>query len=308
MMVAAVLVVLSVPIVGLQLLPDEPEPVSGTGDVTLTPGKRMLYVVDDHVASLSLLETGIAARGTPVVSELLCARVAASAGTGLCLRRASPVSWSATVLDRTLEATASYPLPGRPALAEVSPSGHLVAWTALEKGTSLGGSSSAVTSVVDTRSGRQVEDLETFTAHHGDRRLSGHQVWGVSFVDDRMFYATLAVDGKRYLARGDLSRRTLRTVLADGANPAVSPGGGAVAFVRAGKDRSGLALMNLRTGRVSDLGERRSVSDQPVWLDRRTIAYVVRDDAGTPTIWSTSLDPAQRSELLVSGAVSPSGL
>lgn len=309
MMIAAVLVVLIVPIVGLRLLPEDPEAVSATGDITLTPGKRMLYVVDGHVASLSLVETGIAARGTPVVSELLCARVAAAAGTGLCLRRTSPVAWSATVLDRHLEATATYPMPGKPALADVSPSGRTVAWTALEKGASLNGSSSAVTSIVDTASGRHIEDLESFVARQGDRRLSGHQVWGVTFVDDTDFYATVSVGGQHHLARGDLAKRTLRVVAPDATFAAVSPDRRSIAIVRSrGEERGRLALMNLRTGAIRDLGDSRTVSDQPVWLDPRTVAYVVRDDAGARTIWAASLEAGRRPELLVAGAESPSGL
>lgn len=309
MMIAAVLVVLTVPIVGLRLLPEDPEAVSATGDITLTPGKRMLYVVDGHVASMSLVETGIAARGAPVVSELLCARIAAAAGTGLCLRRTSPVAWSATVLDRHLEATATYPMPGKPALADVSPSGRTVAWTALEKGSSLNDSASAVTSIVDTTSGRHVEDLESFAARQGDRRLTGHQVWGVTFVDDTAFYATVSVGGKQYLARGDLAKRTLRVVASGIASPAVSPDRRSIAFVRAaGADRGRLALMNLRTGQVTGVADRRTVADQPVWLDPRTIAYVVRDDAGTRTIWAATLENDRLPELLVANAESPSGL
>ncbi|MDO7867618.1 hypothetical protein [Nocardioides jiangxiensis] len=313
LLMLALVAAIVLPVVGLRVLAkDSPEAVSRTGSVTLTPGHRLLYVVDGHVASLSLTGTAISLHGTPVVSDLLCARVYAAHGTGLCLRKINAVAWSATVLDRDLQATTTWPMAGEPALARVSPSGRMVAWTALTRGSSLSGSFSAVTSVVDTSTGTQVEDLAAYTVTKGKHgpRLHGTQVWGVTFVDDDRFYATVSHDGTRYLAVGSIHDRTLRTIAEDVTNPAVSPDGRRVAFVRPGVGERGrglLAVMNLRTHGTVEFGEQRGVVDQPIWIDARTIGYVVRDDAGRSSIWSTPLGGGTP-ELLVDDAQSPSPL
>lgn len=307
------LVVVLLPVIGIRVLgKDEPEAVSSTGDVTLTPGDRMVYVVEGHVASVSLADNGGSSHGTPVVSDLLCARVYAAHGTGLCLRKNTAVSWSATVLDRHLEATSTWPMAGEPVLARVSPSGRMVAWTALTRGTSLTGSFAAVTSVVDTAKGEEIKDLSAFTARVGPehRVTKGHQVWGLTFVDDDRFLVTLSADGRRYLARGRLSTRELTTIARDVTSPALSPDGKQVAFLRTGEQGRGarLAVMDLRTRKVRLLGDQAGVTDQPVWFDAATVGYVVRDAAGHPTIWSTGVGAGARPALVLDNAESPSPL
>jgi dipeptidyl aminopeptidase/acylaminoacyl peptidase len=308
----ALLVVVLLPVIGIRVLgKEEPEAVSATGDVTLTPGNRMVYVVEGHVAAVSLADTGAASHGTPVVSALLCARVYAAHGTGLCLRKNTAVSWSATVLDQHLAATSTWPMAGRPALARVSPSGRMVAWTALTEGTSLSGSFAAVTSVVDTAKGEEIKDLSAFSARVGPdhTKVKGYQVWGVTFIDDDSFLATIGVDGHRYLARGRLSTQEMSTIAQDVSNPALSPDGKRVAFVRAGATGRGarLAVMDLASRTVRDLDEDRRVTDQPVWFDARTVGYVVRDAGGQSSVWSTRVG-GSRPDLVLDDAESPSPL
>lgn len=312
LLLLGILVVVLLPVIGLRVFgKEEPEAVSATGDVTLTPGHRMVYVVQEHVASVSLADASGAAQGTPVVSELLCARVYAAHGTGLCLRKNTAVSWSATVLDQNLKATSTWPMAGEPALARVSPSGRMVAWTALTRGHALSGTFSAVTSVVDTVAGEETKDLSTFTARVGPdhTKVKDYQVWGVTFIDDDRFLATVAVGGKRYLARGRLSTTSLTTIAPDVTSPALSPDGKRIAFIRAGAGGHGgrLEVMDLATHAVRDLDDERGVTDQPVWFDAQTVGYVVRDAAGHPTIWSTRLG-ARRPELVLDNAESPSPL
>jgi hypothetical protein len=309
--VLALLAVVLLPVIGIRILgKEEPEAVSATGDVTLTAGNRLLYVVGGHVASVSLADTAASSQGDPVVSDLLCATVYAAHGTGVCLRKNTAVSWSATVVDRNLEATSTWPMAGPPALARVSPSGRMVAWTALTRGTTLSGDFSVVTSVVDTVKGDEVKDLSAFTARVGPKHkvTKGYQVWGLTFVDDDRFLATVDVGDKHYLARGELCTQTLTTIAPDVTNPALSPDGARVAFVRVDGGINRLALLDLRTRAVRNIGDQPGVSGQPVWFDDQTVGYVVRDDEGRPTIWSTGIYPGARPELVVDGAESPSPL
>ncbi len=310
MIAAAILLVLLLPVIGLKFLSsgEDAELVSATGDVTLTPGNRMLFVTSGHVASLALAPDGTSG-GSPVVANLLCDRFHAASGTGLCLRPTNAVAWSATVVDRNLEATATYPLTGTPVLARVSPSGNLAVWTTLTSGATLGGDFSAKTAVVDTRTTSQVDDLSTFTATFKGKPLTGFQVWGVSFVDDDRFFATVFADGKRRLAEGSMSARTLTAFGVDGTNPEVSPDGTRLAFIHdAGRGGRGhLAMMDIASRQVTDLGDQREVADQPAWLGAELIAYVVRAVDGTPSIWTTSPEATDRPDLLRDAAESPSG-
>jgi Tol biopolymer transport system component len=116
------------------------------------------------------------------------------------------------------------------------------------------------------------------------------------------------VGDKHYLARGELSTQTLTTIAPDVTNPALSPDGARVAFVRVDGGINRLALLDLRTRAVRNIGDQPGVSGQPVWFDDQTVGYVVRDDEGRPTIWSTGIYPGARPELVVDGAESPSPL
>jgi Tol biopolymer transport system component len=91
--------------------------------------------------------------------------------------------------------------------------------------------------------------------------------------------------------------------------PSLSPDGTRIAFKQAIDDNPvngwRLSALNLAAMAVTHLAERRSIDDQPAWLDDNTVSYTVRDSAGTPSVWSTPADGSGRPTMLVTGAESP---
>ncbi|MGW0389945.1 TolB family protein [Streptomyces sp. NPDC003042] len=244
-----------------------------------------------------------------------CLRFHAAAGTGVCLRRADGVvpRYEALVLDSALRPVRSFAVPGTPTRARVSPSGRLLAWTVFVSGDSYaGGSFSTRTAVYDTRSGELVPSLEEFAVLDGGRRRQApdHNFWGVTFAaDDNRFYATLATEGRTHLVEGDLRARELRVLRANTECPSLSPDGARIAFKKrvAGLPAEApwrLYVLDLRTGTETALAEQRSVDDQALWYDDRTLLYALPGDFGGD-LWSLPATGGGSPRLLLKSAVSP---
>lgn len=311
--VVAVVVVL-IPIFGFRLFGGTPEKIGTTGSVTLNSGHRLLFVTAERLAVMPLT-----ANTGATVSDLECTQVYAAAGTGLCLRKATAVAWAATVLDRRLTHLGSYPVEGTPSLARLSPSGRMAAWTSFVAGTSFAsGSATTQTTLLDTKSGTILYPVE-FKATVDGKSVKGNaskrQVWGVTFADDNRFYATLVVDGTRWLVAGDIGKHTLRSLAKDVALPSLSPDGKSIAFLRKNCGSDGgssgpwrLCVMRLDNLRVAAMADSRAIEDQPIWLDDRTLAYTVRSRDGSPSIWAVPADGSGRPSLLRDSAESPAPL
>ncbi|MEU9475190.1 TolB-like translocation protein [Streptomyces sp. NPDC048191] len=253
--------------------------------------------------------------GPRTASGVKCLRFHTAAGTGVCLQAVhGPVAdtYRALILDARLRTVQRYDVPGIPSRARVSPTGHLAAWTAFVGGDSYAGTDfSTRTAIVDVRRGELIPSLEAFrivrdghTYHASDANF-----WGVTFAaDDRTFYATLATRGHTYLVRGDLRARTVTAVHTDVECPSLSPDGTRIAYKKrvAGLPKDApwhLYVLDLRTMRETPLAESRSVDDQVVWRDTRTLVYALPGDYGAD-LYTVPADGSGTPRRIASAAVS----
>jgi hypothetical protein len=213
--------------------------------------------------------------------EMSCARVYFAGGRGLCLATAeSGIAYEATIVDSSLRPLERLDLAGLPSRARVSSDGRYGAMTVFVSGHAYlsSGGFSTVTTIVDLRSGRQLGNLESFEVTRDGKPFEAvdFNFWGVTFAgDSNRFYATLRSGDRYHLVEGNLSERTLR-VLRDGVEcPSLSPDGTRIAFKsRIGdENRWRLEVLDLATLSAHPVAERRSIDDQPEWLDERTLVY-----------------------------------
>ncbi|MFJ3419091.1 TolB family protein [Streptomyces sp. NPDC086082] len=254
--------------------------------------------------------------GPRTASGLKCLRFYAASGTGVCLQAVHGTvtdTYRALILDAHLKETARYDVPGIPSRARVSPTGHFAAWTAFVGGDSYAGTNfSTRAAIVDTRTGTLIPTLESFWIVKDGHVYHAADVnfWGVTFAaDDRTFYATLATKGSTYLVKGDLRSRTVTTLHTNVECPSLSPDGTRIAYKKRVKGLPKdapwhLYVLDLRTMRETPLAESRSVDDQAVWRDNRTIVYALPGDYGAD-LYSVPADGTGRARLLSGAAVSP---
>ncbi|MFK4067845.1 hypothetical protein [Streptomyces sp. NPDC029674] len=262
------------------------------------------------------LTPGKAARTTGGPS---CERFYAAAGTGLCLQRRSgiPPKSYAVVLDGRLREKRRIALTGIPNRARVSASGRMLSWTMFATGDSYAGSSfSTRTSILDTRTGYLIKNMEEIPLILDGRRYHSPDVnyWGVTFTkDDNVFYATVSTKGRTYLVRGDMKKWAATALRSNVECPSLSPDDTRIAFkkrVRKGtKDPWRLYVLDLRTMRERPLAERRNVDDQAAWLDDDTLAYALPgEDGRRQDIWSTPANGSGKPVLRVRGGSSPAAV
>ncbi len=253
--------------------------------------------------------------GPRTASEVHCLRFYAAAGTGVCLQEAPGVvqdTYQAVVLDAELHEQRHYPLTGIPTRARVSPSGHMVAWTMFLSGDSYaGGTFSTRTSILDTRTWTLQNTLEDYRVVKDGNTYRSADVnfWGVTFADDDHFYATLATGGKTYLVHGDIAARTVTTVRENVECPSLSPDGTRLAFKKRVPGLPAdapwrLYVLDLPSMRETPLAEQRSVDDQAVWLDDRTLAYAMPGDYGSD-MWTIPADGTGTPLRLMTAALAP---
>lgn len=256
--------------------------------------------------------------GPRTASGVKCLRFYAAGGTGICLqavRGALTDGYRAVVLDARLRTTRTVALPGIPTRARVSPSGRMVAWTVFVGGDSYAGTAfSTRTAILDTRTGNLQSSLESYAVTRDGRRVRASDVnfWGVTFADDRHFYATLATGGHTYLIRGDVTTKTAVTVVTNVECPSLSPDGTRIAFKKRVPGRSAdapwqLYVLDLATLREHPVAETRSVDDQVVWSDDRTLVYSLPGDYGSD-LSTVPADGTGAPRLLTASALAPAWL
>ncbi len=297
-------------------------PALAAGTVTLARPDALAFLNSGQGPHRGTLATvpADAPDAARTASELSCQRFHAAAGTGVCLRStpgALAQDNKAVIVDAELRTVRSFPLAGTPSRARVSPGGRFAAWTVFVSGESYGAAFfSTRTAILDTRTWKLDANLEEYAISMDGRDYRAQDVnfWGVTFAkDDDTFYATLSTAGQTHLVKGSVSRRSVTTLAQNVECPSLSPDGTRIAYkkrVRAGASLWREHVMDLGTLRDHALAEKRSVDDQALWLDDRTLAYGLPADgaADSTDLWAVPADGTGAPRLLAPGASSPARL
>ncbi|WP_436519546.1 hypothetical protein [Actinoplanes sp. HUAS TT8] len=289
-------------------------PAAAATAVDASPGPRVLFrsTAASGYGRVATVAEG-AESGPRTLSALDCVRVYAAAGRGICLRPDGPLAtYQLAVLDASLAVQETYPVVGVPNRARVSPSGNVLAWTVFVTGDSYnGGKFSTRAGMIDFATGETVDSLELFTVI-GAAKAVDINFWGVTFLDDQHFYATMSTAGKRYLVAGDVAAQTVRTLAENVECPSLSPDRTRIAFKEAigGNPAKGwrLSVLDLASMRRTPLAETRSVDDQAAWYGNDTIMYGLRRGTRESDVWAVPADGSGSARLLIPDAESPAAL
>jgi hypothetical protein len=245
--------------------------------------------------------------------DLACERVYYAAGHGICMGVApSGVDYTASVFDSKFDSVHSMRLTGLPSRARVSADGRYGAMTVFVAGDAYLESSAAFstrTYVLDMKSGETVAQLEQFEVERDGEPFDSvdFNFWGITFdpADSDRFYATLASGDHHYLVEGSISSRRMRVLRDEVECPSLSPDGKRIAYKSRidGSNRWRLHVLDVATLADHPVAEKRSIDDQPEWLDDDTLVYSDGTD-----VYTVPADGSGAAELLVKDATSPVAL
>ncbi len=291
---------------------DSSPPVRPTSSALQLATAHKPYLVYQHVArGPHYAEVAIApiaqASARPTFTGLVCERVYASAGKGICLiPKQEPLGSAVTarLFGPDFRPTGSARLDGFASRARVSPTGRYGAATTFVSGHSYKEDGfSTTTSLIDLDSGKILADLEKFAITKDGKPFESidFNFWGVTFApDDRHFYATLETAGDIYLIEGDVQARTARVIGKDVECPSLSPDGTRIAYKLRGDGGWRLHVLDLESGRRTPLAEARSIDDQVEWLDDQRVLYGRLGD-----LWVVRADGGGRPRVYLRDALSP---
>lgn len=295
--------------------------VAGASDPLLAPGRLVFRNTAagagyGHVASVGLDDPA----GARTIGDPACDRVDATVSEYSCLRseRGIVPSYTATVYGADGAAVAEWPLAGIPSRTRISADGSLVATTSFVTGHSYATVGFSTSTAIRSSAGADVGgEFESWTLLVDGRPVApvDRNYWGVTFVDDDTFYATvgLTTSGQTYLVRGDLRTKTF-TALQDNVEcPSLSPDGTRIAFKRVTSGAGATvhwtpAIYDIASGSVTLLPESRSIDDQIEWLDDDTILYGMprTDTPGDSDVWRLDVSATGEPEIYLEHAWSPS--
>lgn len=265
-----------------------------------------------HVAAVPLSNP----KGPRTVTGAVCDRIYSAGGTNACLRTNAGIvtTFEAAIYTADWHQERSWPLPGIPSRTRVSPDGTLVASTAFVTGHAYAPASFSTATVIAKAAGGDFGNLEDFALIVDGKPFApvDRNVWGVTFApDDNTFYATAASGSDTWLVRGDISKRTLTSILKTSECPSLSPDGTRIAYkkntVLGPSPHWNIAILDLASNIETVLAESRSVDDQVEWLDNNTVLYgMPRAGAvGDSDIWSIPSTAGASPQLFLEHAWSP---
>jgi len=212
---------------------------------------------------------------------MTCSRVAFAAGHGVCLD-VLDTNTTVALLDSRLRQVAVLVLAGIPSRVRISPDGRLAGVTTAELGHTYTGPGpvSTHTTIIDLDRKTVVADLtRDVQVNIGGRvlRAADRSFWGLTFASDGdTYYATAGSGGRTWLIQGSIRAGRAHAIHANVESPALSPDETRIAYEHAvaqNPTRWRLHVLDLATGRDWGLAERRSIDDQPAWLDDRHVLY-----------------------------------
>ena len=152
------------------------------------------------------------------IVDLECVRIDWNVNGGLCLDHGTSVSpGTGYLLAPDLEPTTRFDL-SLPSRTAVSPNGGVMAWTGFTLGHSYlnPGEFATITQLisVERETGRNLEEVWETYLPTGELLSSEDQnYWGVTFIDDERFYATVGHSGTTDIVEGSLLDPRLEVVL-----------------------------------------------------------------------------------------------
>jgi hypothetical protein len=253
--------------------------------------------------------------GPRAITDTSCDRVHAAAQKVLCLssRKGVVTTYSAHILDGELNHPQDLPLTGIPSRARVSRDGSLTATTSFTAGDSYASTAFSTRTVISRLADKHIVSLEDFKLVHKGKVIKpvDRNFWGVTFLDDNTFYATVEWSRHTWLVKGDIANRQVETLHSDAECPSVSPDGKLVVYKQRGDRPAGrwqLVRYDTVSGQVTPLAETRSVDDQVEWLDNEHVIYGIPrtgSEAAIDDIWSVPVRGPGKPGLLIPQAWSP---
>ena len=294
-------------------------PVVSAAPNELGPDPMLLFSstsLGDKFGALATLPLD-GTEGPRALVDLDCERVHYRNGRGICLHsdRGFVTTHEAIVFDGRGQPVHTVPLAGSPSRTKVASSGRVGAITVFVTGHSYAqGGFSTQTTIIDLLAGTTITDLEAdFTIFRDGKqwRKLDFNFWGVTFVDDGTFYATLGSGGEAYLITGDIAKREATVVRAGVECPSLSPDGSRLVYKQRVSSGLGpitwrLAVLDLDSGDTTLLAETRNVDDQVEWLDDKTVMYGLPAEGSTAEIdtWAVPADGSGSPRLVVPRASS----